>query len=352
MKKKKALIFGITGQDGSFLAEFLLKKNYTVHGVKRRSSSFNTGRIDHLYQDPHVTKRSFFLHYGDITDAISVSSIIKKVQPDEIYNLAAQSHVAVSFEVPEYTANADAIGPLRILEAIKFHGFEKVTKFYQAGTSEMFGKVKEVPQNEKTPFYPRSPYGVAKVYAHWITINYREAYKIFAANGILFNHESPRRGETFVTRKITRFLTRKKLGSKEILYLGNINAKRDWGHAKDYVEMQWRLLQQKKPDDFVIATGEAYSVKQFIDTAAKILNFKIIWKGKGLKEQGYLVNNKKKELIIKIDKKYFRPNEVDYLRGDAKKAFKKLNFKPKFSFHDLVKDMILSDLKIAEKEIH
>ena len=353
MKKKIALIFGVTGQDGAYLSEFLLKKNYIVHGVKRRSSSFNTGRLDHLYQDPHEKNRKFILHYGDITDAISVSSIIKNIKPDEIYNLAAQSHVAVSFEVPEYTANADGIGALRILEAIKFHGFEKKTKFYQAGTSEMFGKVAEIPQTEKTPFYPRSPYGVAKVYAHWITVNYREAYKIFACNGILFNHESPRRGETFVTRKITRFLTRRKMGSKEMLYLGNLHAKRDWGHAKDYVEMQWRLLQQKKPDDFIIATGQTYSVKQFIDTAAKILDFKIIWKGKGLKEQGYLVHkNKKNELIIKIDKKYFRPNEVEYLKGDSKKAFKKLNFKPKFSFKDLVKDMIEGDLEIAKKEIH
>ena len=352
MKKKIALIFGVTGQDGSYLSEFLIKKGYLVHGVKRRSSSFNTGRIDHIYQDPFDNKRNFFLHYGDVTDAISVSSLIKKIRPNEVYNLAAQSHVAVSFEVPEYTANADAIGALRILEAIKFHGFEKITKFYQAGTSEMFGKVQEIPQSESTPFYPRSPYGVAKVYAHWITINYREAYDIFACNGILFNHESPRRGETFVTRKITRFLTKRKLGSKEIMYLGNINAKRDWGHAKDYVEMQWRILQQKKPDDFIIATGKAYSVKQFVDIASKFLNFKIVWRGKGLNEKGYLVEGRKKELIIKIDKKYFRPNEVNYLKGDAKKAFKKLNFKPKFTFQDLVKDMILSDLELAKKEIY
>ena len=349
---KKALIFGVTGQDGSYLSELLLKKKYIVHGVKRRSSSINTHRIDHLYQDRHQKKRNFILHYGDITDSTSVSKIIHDTRPDEIYNLAAQSHVAVSFEVPEYTANADALGVLRILEAIKFHKLEKKTKFYQAGTSEMFGKVQTVPQNEKTPFYPMSPYGVAKVYAHWITKNYREAYNIFASNGILFNHESPRRGETFVTKKIVLALCKIKFGKQKKLFLGNLYAKRDWGHAKDYCYAMWEILKQKKADDFVIATGEAYSVKQFIDTAAKILNFKIIWKGKGLKEQGYLVNNKKKELIIKIDKKYFRPNEVDYLRGDAKKAFKKLNFKPKFSFHDLVKDMILSDLKIAEKEIH
>ena len=350
MIKKIALIFGVTGQDGSYLAEFLIKKGYMVHGVKRRSSSFNTGRIDHIYQDPFQNRRNFFLHYGDVTDAISVSSLIKKIKPTEIYNLAAQSHVSVSFEVPEYTANADAIGALRILEAIKFHGFEKLTKFYQAGTSEMFGKVQETPQNEKTPFYPRSPYGVAKVYAHWITVNYREAYNIFACNGILFNHESPRRGETFVTRKITRFLTRKKLGSKEIMYLGNLNAKRDWGHAKDYVEMQWRILQQPKPDDFVIATGKAHSVKQFVNIASKLLNFKIVWQGKGLNEKGYLIKGKKKELIIKVDKKYFRPNEVDFLRGNSKKAFKILKFKPKFTFNALVKDMIKSDLKLAQKE--
>jgi GDPmannose 4,6-dehydratase len=351
MKKKIALITGITGQDGSYLAELLLKKNYIVHGVIRKTSSFNTSRIDHLYIDPH-NKTNFFLHYGDLTDSNSIYNIINNIKPDEVYNLGAQSHVGVSFENPEYTAEVSGIGTLRILEAIRFLKMKKI-KFYQASTSELFGETygKNI-FNEESKFHPKSPYGVAKLYSYWITSVYRESYGFFASNGILFNHESPRRGETFVTRKITRFLTRKKLGSKEILYLGNINAKRDWGHAKDYVEMQWRLLQQKKPDDFVIATGETYSVKQFIDTASKFLNFKIVWKGKGLKEQGYIVHKSKKELIIKIDKKYFRPNEVDYLKGDAKKAFKKLKFKPKFSFKDLVRDMIVEDLKLAEKEIH
>jgi len=342
MKKKKALIFGITGQDGSFLAEFLLKKNYTVHGVKRRSSSFNTGRIDHLYQDPHVTKRSFFLHYGDITDAISVSSIIKKVQPDEIYNLAAQSHVAVSFEVPEYTANADGLGALRILEAIKFHGLEKKTKFYQAGTSEMFGKVMEVPQNEKTPFYPRSPYGVAKVYAHWITVNYREAYNIFACNGILFNHESFVRGETFVTKKIIMALCRIKLGKQKKLFLGNLEAKRDWGHAKDYVEAMWKMLQRKTPSDYVISTGKQYSVKQFINLALTNLNIQYYWKGKGVHQKCY---DKKDNCIIECDKAYFRPLEVDTLLGNSKKAKKELNWKPKYTFKSLVSEMIEEELK-------
>ena len=351
MKKKVALVTGITGQDGSYLAELLLKKNYIVHGLIRKTSSFNTSRIDHIYIDPH-NKTNFFLHYGDLTDSNSIYNIINNIKPDEIYNLGAQSHVGVSFENPEYTAEVSGIGTLRILEAIRFLKIKKI-KFYQASTSELFGETYgENIFNEKSKFHPKSPYGVAKLYSYWITSVYRESYGLFACNGILFNHESPRRGETFVTRKITRFLTRKKMGSKEMLYLGNINAKRDWGHAKDYVEMQWRLLQQKEADDFVIATGEAYSVKQFIDTAAKILNFKIIWKGKGLKEQGYLVHKNKEELIIKIDKKYFRPNEVDYLKGDSAKAFKKLNFKPKFSFKDLVKDMIVSDLKIAKKEIH
>jgi len=348
---KKALITGITGQDGSYLAELLLKKNYTVHGVIRKTSSFNTSRIDHLYVDPH-NKTNFFLHYGDLTDSNSIYNIINSIKPDEVYNLGAQSHVGVSFENPEYTAEVSGIGTLRILEAIRFLKMKKI-KFYQASTSELFGeKYGKNIFDENSKFHPKSPYGVAKLYSYWITSVYRESYGLFASNGILFNHESPRRGETFVTRKITRFLTRKKLGSKAILYLGNINAKRDWGHAKDYVEMQWRLLQQKKPDDFVVATGEAYSVKQFIETASKILNFKIIWKGKGIQEKGYLVTKNKKELIIKIDKKYFRPNEVDYLKGNAKKAFKKLNFKPKFSFQELVKDMILSDLKLAEKETH
>ena len=351
MKKKIVLITGITGQDGSYLAELLLKKNCIVHGLIRKSSSFNTSRLDHIYIDPH-NKTNFFLHYGDLTDSNSIYNIINNVRPEEVYNLGAQSHVGVSFENPEFTAEVSGIGTLRILEAIRFLKMRKI-KFYQASTSELFGETygKKI-FNENSKFHPKSPYGVAKLYSYWITSVYRESYGIFASNGILFNHESPRRGETFVTRKITRFLTRKKMGSKEIMYLGNLNAKRDWGHAKDYVEMQWRILQQKKPDDFVIATGEAYSVKQFIDVAAKILGFKIMWKGKGLKEQCYLIKGNKKELIIKIDKKYFRPNEVNYLKGDAKKAFKKLNFKPIFSFKELVKDMVLSDLEIAKKEIY
>ena len=346
MKKKIALIFGITGQDGAYLAEFLISKGYMVHGVKRRSSSLNTSRIDHIYQDPHETKRNFFLHYGDVTDAISVSSIIKKVKPHEIYNLAAQSHVSVSFEVPEYTANADAIGPLRILEAIKFHGFEKVTKFYQAGTSEMFGKVKEVPQNEKTPFYPRSPYGVAKVYAHWITINYREAYKIFAANGILFNHESPIRGETFVTRKIVIALCKIKKKLQKKLFLGNLEAKRDWGHAKDYVEAMWKMLQRKKADDYVISTGKQHSVKEFVNLVLNELEIKHTWKGKGLNAKCF---DQKGNCIIECDKTYFRPLEVDTLLGDSRKARKELNWKPKTTIKELVKEMVSSELESLTK---
>ena len=342
MKKKIALIFGITGQDGAYLTEFLIKKGYLVHGVKRRSSSLNTSRIDHIYQDPHERKRNFFLHYGDVTDAISVSSIIKKIKPNEIYNLAAQSHVSVSFEVPEYTANADAIGPLRILEAIKFHGFEKKTKFYQAGTSEMFGKVKTIPQNEKTPFYPRSPYGVAKVYAHWITINYREAYKIFAANGILFNHESPIRGETFVTRKIVIALCKIKNRLQKKLFLGNLEAKRDWGHARDYVEAMWKMLQRKKPDDYVISTGKQHSVKEFVNLVLKELNIKHTWKGKGIDLKCY---DQKGNCIIECDKTYFRPLEVDTLLGDSRKARKELNWKPKTDIKKLVKEMVSSELK-------
>ena len=342
MKKKIALIFGITGQDGSYLAEFLLKKNYIVHGVKRRSSSFNTGRIDHLYQDPHEKNRKFILHYGDITDAISVSSLIKDIKPDEIYNLAAQSHVAVSFEVPEYTANADGIGALRILEAIKFHGFERKTKFYQAGTSEMFGKVAEIPQTEKTPFYPRSPYGVAKVYAHWITVNYREAYKIFACNGILFNHESPVRGETFVTKKIIMGLCRIKMSKQKKLFLGNLSAKRDWGHAKDYVEAMWKMLQKKKPKDYVISSGKQYSVKDFVNLSLKELNIKHYWKGKGINEKCY---NDKGNCIIECDKEYFRPLEVDTLLGNSSKARKELKWKPKFNIRDLVKEMVKIEMK-------
>ena len=341
MKKKIALIFGVTGQDGSYLAELLINKGYFVHGVKRRSSSFNTGRIDHIYQEPFENRRNFFLHYGDITDAISVSSLIKKIKPTEIYNLAAQSHVSVSFEVPEYTANADAVGALRILEAIKFHDFEKKTKFYQAGTSEMFGKVKEIPQNEKTPFYPRSPYGVAKVYAHWITVNYREAYNIFACNGILFNHESPVRGETFVTRKIVLGLCKIKLKKQKTLYLGNLYAKRDWGHAKDYVEAMWKMLQKSKPSDYVISTGKQYTVKYFINLVLKELDIKFFWKGKGIKEKCFDENGK---CIIACSKEYFRPLEVDTLLGNSKKAKKELNWKPKTSIKSLVKEMVDFDL--------
>ena len=340
--KKKALIFGVTGQDGSYLSDFLLNKKYQVHGVKRRSSSINTKRLDHIYQDPHVKNRNFILHYGDITDSTSVSKIIEEIKPNEIYNLAAQSHVAVSFEVPEYTANADALGALRILEAIKFHNLEKKTKFYQAGTSEMFGKVHEVPQNEKTIFHPRSPYGVAKVYAHWITINYREAYNIFACNGILFNHESPARGETFVTRKIVMALCRIKMGLQKKLYLGNIDAKRDWGHAKDYVKAMWLILQKKTPSDYVIATGKQYSVKQFVNLVLKELKIKFYWKGKGINSKCYTADGK---CIISSDKKYFRPLEVDTLLGDSKKARKELKWKPKFNINDLVKDMVNSEIK-------
>ena len=346
MKKKTALIFGITGQDGSYLANFLTKKGYFVHGVKRRSSSFNTARIDNLYQDPHEKGKVFFLHYGDVTDAMSVSMIIKKVKPDEIYNLAAQSHVAVSFEVPEYTANADAIGALRILESIKFHGFEKKTKFYQAGTSEMFGKVTETPQNEKTPFYPRSPYGVAKVYAHWITVNYREAYNIFACNGILFNHESPIRGETFVTKKIVNALCKIKKGQQKKLYLGNLDAKRDWGHAEDFVQAMWKMLQKKSPSDYVIATGKQYSVKNFINMVLKVLDIKFFWRGKGIKSKCYMSNGK---CIIQCDKKYFRPLEVDTLLGDSKKAFKELNWKPKKNIQKLIEEMVSSELNLITK---
>jgi len=343
MKSKIALIFGVTGQDGSYLSEFLIKKGYVVHGVKRRSSSINTMRVDHLYQDPHVKNRNFILHYGDITDSTSVSTIIKLVQPDEIYNLAAQSHVSVSFEVPEYTANADALGALRILEAIKFHNLIKKTKFYQAGTSEMFGKVQQIPQNEKTSFYPRSPYGVAKLYAHWVTINYREAYNIFAANGILFNHESPVRGETFVTRKITIGMCKIKLGMQKKLYIGNLYAKRDWGHAKEYVDAMWRILQLKKPDDFVIATGTQYTVKDFINIVAKELDIKIKWSGKGLNEKAY---NDRGISIIECDPTYLRPLEVDTLLGDYSKAKKILRWKPKINIKQLAKEMIENELKM------
>jgi GDPmannose 4,6-dehydratase len=338
---KKALITGITGQDGSYLAEFLLNKGYEVHGIKRRTSSINTARIDHLFQDPHDSKLKFILHHGDLTDSTSLIRIIQEVQPDEIYNLAAQSHVKVSFEEPEYTANSDALGALRILEAIRILKLEKKTKYYQASTSELYGAVKETPQNEKTPFYPRSPYGVAKLYAYWITVNYREAYGIYACNGILFNHESPVRGETFVTRKITRALTRIKLGLQKTLYLGNLNAMRDWGHAKDYVEVQWLMLQQDKPDDFVIATGKQYSVRDFVNLTAKNLDMKIEWIGKDENEIGIFENKE----IIKIDTTYYRPTEVESLLGDSSKAKKELGWEPKISFEELVKEMVEKDLK-------
>jgi GDPmannose 4,6-dehydratase len=342
MKKKIALIFGITGQDGSYLAEFLIQKGYLVHGVKRRSSSLNSSRIDHIYQDPFQSRRNFFLHYGDVTDAISVSTLIKNIKPNEIYNLAAQSHVAVSFEVPEYTANADAIGALRILEAIKFHGFEKITKFYQAGTSEMFGKVKEIPQTEKTPFYPQSPYGVAKVYAHWITVNYREAYKIFACNGILFNHESPRRGETFVTKKIVNGLVNIKYNKQKTLYLGNLYAKRDWGHARDYVKAMWKMLQKNKPRDYVISTGINYTVKQFVNLVLKELKIEFSWRGKGINEKCYDKNN---QCIVACSKEYFRPLEVDTLLGNSEKAKKDLKWKPEIDIKQLVSEMVSFELK-------
>jgi GDPmannose 4,6-dehydratase len=343
---KKALVTGITGQDGAYLAEFLLDKGYEVHGIKRRTSLINTDRIDHLYQDPHEQGLKFILHHGDLTDATSLIRIIQEVQPDEIYNLAAQSHVAVSFEEPEYTANSDALGALRILEAIRILKLEKKTKYYQASTSELYGITQETPQTEKTPFYPRSPYGVAKLYAYWITINYREAYGIYACNGILFNHESPVRGETFVTRKITRALARIKLGIQKNLYLGNLNAKRDWGHAKDFVEAQWLMLQQQQPEDFVIATGKQHSVKDFINEAAKNLDMDIIWKGRNLEEVGFY-NGKD---IIKVDPRYFRPTEVETLLGDASKAKEKLNWSPKISFNQLVKEMVNEDLKIAKND--
>ncbi|MDA8125080.1 MAG: GDP-mannose 4,6-dehydratase [Deltaproteobacteria bacterium] len=350
---KKALITGITGQDGSYLAEFLLCKGYEVHGIKRRTSLFNTDRIDHLYQDPHVGNRRFILHHGDLTDSSSLIRIIQQVRPMEIYNLAAQSHVAVSFEEPEYTANSDAIGTLRILEAIRILGMEKETRFYQASTSELFGKVQEIPQKETTPFYPRSPYAVAKLYAYWITVNYREAYGMYACNGILFNHESPVRGETFVTRKITRALARIKLGLQEALYLGNLDAKRDWGHARDYVEMQWLMLQQDQPEDFVIATGVQYSVRDFINAAADELGMKIGWKGQGIEEIGIWENTPHQgsgQSIVRVDPRYFRPTEVETLLGDPTKAREKLGWVPKISFPELVAEMVREDLKIAERD--
>jgi len=348
MENKVALITGVTGQDGSYLAEFLLDKGYEVHGIKRRSSSFNTDRIDHLYQDPHVTDRKFILHYGDLSDSMSLVRIIQKIEPDEIYNLGAQSHVAVSFETPEYTADTVGLGALRILEAIRISGFEKKTKYYQASTSELYGKVKEIPQKETTSFYPRSPYAAAKLYAYWITINYREAYGMYACNGILFNHESPVRGETFVTRKITRALARISLGLQDTLYLGNMNAKRDWGHARDYVEMQWLMLQQDEPDDYCIATGVQFSVREFVNFAWGHLGKTIRWEGEGMNEKGYDVEMG--NLIVAVDPRYFRPTEVEELLGDPTKAKEKLGWEPKITLEEMVHEMMENDIKIAKRD--
>ncbi len=354
---KTALITGVTGQDGAYLAEFLLNKGYEVHGIKRRSSLFNTARIDHLYQDPHVSNRHFFLHYGDLTDSTNLIRIMQQVRPDEIYNLGAQSHVAVSFESPEYTANSDAIGALRLLEAIRILGFEESTRFYQASTSELYGKVQEVPQCETTPFYPRSPYGVAKLYAYWTTVNYRESYGMYACNGILFNHESPLRGETFVTRKITRALSRILLGLQDRLYLGNLNALRDWGHARDYVEAQWLMLRQDKPEDFVIATGTQHSVREFVEGAANELGIGITWEGKGVNEVGKVSSLPdgsslhKGQTIVAVDPRYFRPAEVDSLLGDPGKAKEQLGWTPKIGFEELVREMVESDLSIAKRDL-
>ena len=345
---KTALITGVTGQDGAYLAEFLLEKGYSVHGIKRRASLFNTDRIDHLYKDPHEKEVNFRLHYGDLIDATNLIRIIQEVQPDEIYNLAAQSHVMVSFETPEYTANADALGTLRILEAIRILGLEKKTRFYQASTSELYGKVRETPQNESTPFYPRSPYGVAKLYSYWITVNYREAYDFYACNGILFNHESPTRGETFVTRKITRAVARIKLGLQNKLYLGNLNSRRDWGHAKDYVKAQWLILQQDTPDDYVIATGEQHSVKEFVEAAFHEVGIQMDWKGEGVDEKGY--DKITGQAVIELDKRYFRPAEVDTLLGDPTKAREKLGWSPEVTFKELVSEMVREDLKEAERD--
>ena len=350
---KKALITGITGQDGSYLAELLLNKGYEVHGIKRRASSFNTQRIDHLYQDPHENEPNFFLHYGDLTDSTNLIRIIQQIRPDELYNLGAQSHVAVSFDTPEYTANCDALGTLRILEAIRILGLKDKTKIYQASTSELYGLIQETPQKETTPFYPRSPYGVSKLYAYWITVHYREAYGLFACNGILFNHESPRRGETFVTRKITRGLARIDLGLEKCLYMGNLDSKRDWGHAKDYVNMQWLMLQQEEPEDYVIATGRSVTVRRFIELSAKCLGWgdgyssSIIWEGSGIDEVGRRADNG--DIVIKIDANYFRPSEVDYLLGDPSKAKKKLGWEPKISLEELIKEMIENDKQDASK---
>jgi len=345
---KVALITGITGQDGAYLAEFLLEKGYEVHGIKRRSSSFNTDRIDHLYQDPHETGRKFILHYGDLSDSMSLVRIIQQIQPDEIYNLGAQSHVAVSFETPEYTADTVGLGALRILEAIRILGLEKKTRYYQASSSELYGEVQETPQKETTPFYPRSPYAAAKLYAHWITVNYREAYGMFACNGILFNHESPVRGETFVTRKITRALSRISLGLQETLYLGNLNAMRDWGHAKDYVEMQWLMLQQDEPDDFCIATGLQFSVRDFVNFAWSHLGKTIRWEGEGMDEKGY--DSETGNLIVEVDSRYFRPTEVEALLGDPSKAKEKLGWEPKITFEEMVSEMMESDINIAKRD--
>jgi len=353
---KRALITGITGQDGAYLAEFLLGKDYEVHGIKRRASSFNTDRIDHLYQDPHVSDRDFILHYGDMTDSTNLIRVVQEIQPDEIYNLAAQSHVAVSFETPEYTANTDAMGPLRLLEAIRLLNLTDKTRFYQASTSELYGQVVETPQTEKTPFHPRSPYAVAKLYAYWIAVNYREAYGMYTCNGILFNHESPIRGETFVTRKITRALARIKIGLQEAVHLGNLDSKRDWGHARDFVEAQWMILQQDSPDDYVIATGEQYSVRDFIEYAVKNLGIKIGWEGSGIDEVGRVIENHEDsgprvgDIIIRIDARYFRPTEVETLLGDASKARKTLGWQPRISFTQLVEEMIKEDLAIAQRD--
>jgi GDPmannose 4,6-dehydratase len=352
MSKKVALITGITGQDGAYLAELLLSKGYIVHGIKRRASLLNTQRIDQFYQDPHETDQNFVLHYGDLTDSTNLLKIIKLVEPDEIYNLAAMSHVSVSFDLPEYTANVNALGTLRILEAICVLNLEKKVKFYQASTSELYGLVQEIPQNEKTPFYPRSPYAVSKLYAYWITVNYREAYGIYACNGILFNHESPLRGETFVTRKITRALSRIKLGIQDCLYLGNIDSMRDWGHARDYVEAQWLMLQQEKPKDLVIATGLQHSVRDFVKIAASELDIEIFWEGKGIDEIGYFIDSKGKKItIIRIDSNYFRPTEVDALLGDSSLANKTLNWKPKISFGELISEMIIEDFNLAKRDL-
>lgn len=346
--RKVALITGVTGQDGAYLAEFLLKKDYEVHGIKRRTSLFNTDRIDHLYQDPQARNRRFILHYGDLTDSTSLVRIVQKVQPNEIYNLAAQSHVAVSFEEPEYTANADGVGALRILEAIRILGLEQKTRFYQASTSELYGLVQQIPQKETTPFYPRSPYAVAKLYAYWITVNYREAYGMYACNGVLFNHESPLRGETFVTRKITRAIARIALGLQDCLHLGNLGALRDWGHARDYVKAQWLMLQQQQPEDFVIATGHQYSVRKFVESAGAHLGMQIEWRGTGVHEQG--VDKKTGSVVVKIDPRYFRPTEVETLLGDATKAREKLGWTAETSFQSLVQEMVDADLEAARRD--